>query len=109
MRTSSRGALLIVAAVAVVGPAVAGALGCELLVQLDPALVDAGELDGLAVEEEVEEAASMPEGGAQEAGADATDSASETSAEAGGDTSLADSADAQDAAGETTTTESGAD
>jgi hypothetical protein len=113
MRIPSNRAVLVVAAVAVLGPAVIAGLGCELIVQLDPALVDSGEQDGLAVEEEIEETSSpegsTPESGAGEAGdaGDAgVDSTSEASAESGGDTSVADSADS---ASETSSTESGAE
>jgi hypothetical protein len=108
MQIPSTRALLVVAALAVLGPAIAGALGCELLVQLDPALVDAGEQDGLPVEEPNEEAGSMPESSTPEAGDDSADAAPETevSTDSAGETSLVDSADAS---GEASTTESGAD
>jgi hypothetical protein len=114
MRIPPVRALLVVAALAVLGPVAVGALGCELLVQLDPALVDAGDQDGLAVEEETVEAGGMPDSSSSDAGADAADSPPETSSDSAGETSLADSSDAgladsSDAAGEASTTESGAD
>jgi len=91
------------------GAVVAGGLGCELLVQLDPALVDAGEPDALAAEEETPEAAPTPEAGTQEAGgeAGATDSGDASNADSSSDGAA--EASGGDSAGEASSGDGGAD
>jgi hypothetical protein len=113
MRTRPKRALyvgtVLAALLALAGVVAAGA-GCELLVHLDPALVDAGEPDALAADEEIEEASPMPEAGQQDA---APQEAATT--EGGGDSSAADSggdaseASASDSGGEVSSGDSGSD
>ena len=103
MTTRPQRALLLVTAFGALlslGAILASAPGCELLVQLDPAQVDAGEPDALPVEEETPEAAPPTEAGT-DGPADAGDAADAADA-----TDAADAGDAGDAAeaGETSET-----